>query len=501
MRYLSIFLLAFFTTTSSYSQSENEFKVYPNGLIYSEGTMKQLAFIVDSLNIRFRQCNLYKTYYSKQQAQGYFISLGKKNAKQAKADIAQNISLEDFIKKYPSCTVKKDLLIIKSHYHDYEGKNIIEFRGLELGRDYDYVVRLEQEPKYYNSASVNSWVFKHNENSSYSDASLEAFYITDAFRTQPIPEIYARMIQYSDCMVDTSASIYKETAERAYRFEEAKDLPKVDRFLSYVDEETKDAEKYGGTKTDFWEKNRVIDSVRLTIIDTRLVKEEKFSLMLKEAVEEAIKKGGSSSQLELYAGRYLSKNVELELKRGYIVVGMCSQDESPRIRAMDIAVLSAETINWEIFLRAHLDIMNDRFERVSDGSYAWGARQTYIKELEDLDINVADLLLGITFRLENPSGNHYYGSISRLGRALAETKYSAEIENKMLNIIKDNSLDSYNRVLAYYLFLNYNYYVEDENRKKQNTLALANAVNSLPAFLSDKIREKERASALKNNQQ
>jgi len=166
-------------------------------------------------------------------------------------------------------------------------------------------------------------------------------------------------------------------------------------------------------------------------------------------------------------------------------------DDSPRVHAMKIAVLSAETIHWETFLRAHLDIMNDRFERVSDGSYAWAARQTYIQELEELDINVTDLLLGISLRLENPSQNHYYGSIGRLGRALSETRFAEEIETKILGLIKDNDLDDHNRILMYYLFLNYNHHIKDESRKKENIESLKAAVRELPEYLATKIKIKE----------
>lgn len=93
----------------------------------------------------------------------------------------------------------------------------------------------------------------------------------------------------------------------------------------------------------------------------------------------------SPVDFEEYVSCYKSPKVALELKRSRIVVGGCSQDMSPRVHAMNIALLSAETINWEIFLRSHLDIMNDNFERMSDGSYAWAGRKTYIKELEVLD--------------------------------------------------------------------------------------------------------------------
>jgi hypothetical protein len=128
--------------------------------------------------------------------------------------------------------------------------------------------------------------------------------------------------------------------------------------------------------------------------------------------------------------------------------------------------------------------MNDRFERVTDGSYAWGRRQTYIRELEELGINVPDLLLGIALRVENAPKNHYFGSISRLGRALAETKYQDEIEQKMLALIEDKQLDNYNRMLIYFLFKNYNYNLTDVNRKKENVKKLKTAVQTMPDYLA-----------------
>lgn len=157
---------------------------------------------------------------------------------------------------------------------------------------------------------------------------------------------------------------------------------------------------------------------------------------------------------------------------------------------MYIATLSAETLNWSVFLRSHLDIMNDRFERMSDGSYAYGRRNTYIRELEDLSINVPDLLLGITFRIGNPAQNHYFGSIPRLARALAETEHRIEVEKAILDIVSDQELDSYNRVLFYFLFLNYNHYTGDESLKEENSQRLAAAVSSLPEIIRVRLERK-----------
>ena len=172
-------------------------------------------------------------------------------------------------------------------------------------------------------------------------------------------------------------------------------------------------------------------------------------------------------------------------------MGSCSMDQRPRNHAVNIALLSAETANWEVFLRSHLNIMNDRFERASDGSYAQATRNTYIRELEELEINVPDLMLGISIWVENPGKHHYFGNISRVGRALSETRHATEIEKSILEMVSDNNLDTYNRVLMYYLFLNYNQYLTDKNQQQKNAERLTEAVKTLPAYMATRIEAKK----------
>ena len=57
--------------TASFSQ-DTEFGKSNNGLIYSDTTVKQLKFIVDSLNLKFKVCELNKTYLSNFQAKAHF---------------------------------------------------------------------------------------------------------------------------------------------------------------------------------------------------------------------------------------------------------------------------------------------------------------------------------------------------------------------------------------------------------------------------------------------
>jgi hypothetical protein len=271
-----------------------------------------------------------------------------------------------------------------------------------------------EDVSLYQKDFSNKWIFEHSKKTSYSDESLSAFYFPNNFSSVPVPQKYSQMIGYSDCLIDTTATKFKDNLK------------------------------------DGW--------VELPQNWTALPENEKAKL--------------------------------LDKMRSTRVVGSCSMDSRPREHAINIALLSAETFNWEVFLKSHLDIMNDRFERMSDGSYAWDQRNTYIKELEELNINVIDLILGISFRIENPVSNHYYGSIGRVGRALSETKNRNEIEQAMLSIISDSELDYYNRLLFYFLFKNYNYYIKDETIKKESNEKLAKAVATLPDYFSNQLANK-----------
>jgi hypothetical protein len=173
----------------------------------------------------------------------------------------------------------------------------------------------------------------------------------------------------------------------------------------------------------------------------------------------------------------------LDKMRNTRVIGFCSQDERPRQQAFNMAVLAAETTSWEVFLKAHLDIMNDRFERVSDGSYAYAQRMTYIKELEELNIDVIDLLMGITLRFENHSKYHYFGSITRLGRAIAESKDTLAFESTMISMIGDQELDLHNRMVVYFLFQNYTAYLQDEVKQAANEETLARLLLTFPSAM------------------
>lgn len=476
-------VLLFLNSLVGFSQYK-EFGESANGLIYPDSTITQLKHIVDSLNLKFKYCDLNKTYIAKPQAKGHYVYLEKGDVVAAAKDMKAGISFESFVAKYPLAVVTMQTYVVKYSYQNYKKEDIIEFSSLVLNDGKERNIQLKKDIELYNRSLKDHWVYDYTDSTQYYGAFIKAFYFLEDLKQPVIPEAYARMIQYSDCLVDTTEKIFYDNAEVSDGWWGRKTPDEIKAFMNYLNAKCpepnsyKKNEKAYRKKYDIWYVNHYI------VFDKLHQNDPKFNTLLKAAVQAGIEQGGTYDEFEEYVGRYVSKDVELEMKRHRKVQGMCSMDQSPRYHALDIAMLSAETNHWEIFLRSHLDIMNDRFDRMSDGSYAYGRRQTYIKELEVLDINVLNLLLGISIRIENPSSNHYFGSIARIGRALSESRDASKIEAMMLTMISDQNLDINNRVTMYYLFLNYNYYLIDEKMQKDNMEKLHKAVLSMPDFLA-----------------
>ncbi|WP_207434875.1 hypothetical protein [Sabulibacter ruber] len=490
---LPIFLITPFTyaqQSQAQEEQDSEFKTHPNGLIYSTTTISQLKGIVDSLSLKFKVCELHKDYRALPQTKGHYVRLEKGNISAAVRDLKQNISFEEFVKKYAHTTCVKDLLVAKTQSESYDGKKTVEFFSLPLNGKGDFTLEVEATTTAYEQPLKGKWIFEYWDKTAYSDEKLEAFYFPEEFKAPSLPIKYARMVQYADCMIDTTAQIYLESDwGRASRPE--KTPAALDRFMNYVHQATNMPvydEKNESYYEDYYHWYHV---TRKNKVQNDLSNRKEFTSLLAAALPVALQEGGYDEEFEEYVGQYISKKTELELKRKRQVVGSCSQDTAPREHAVAIAQLSAETVNWETFLRAHLDIMNDRFDRASDGSYAWAGRKTYIRELEVLDINVPDLLIGISLRLENSGENHYYGNIGRLGRALSESQHATTIESQLLTMIKDKQLDDYNRILLYYLFLNYNHHLADKSQQKTNVTRLNEAVQHLPTHLAARALVKE----------
>jgi len=452
------------------SAQEQEFTDHGNGLIYSDTTMGQLHRIVDSLNLRFKTCDLNPRYFALAQTVGYWVHL-EANVEEAAAFLEKQPTYEAFLKKFPSARTDSNLLVVRRIVNNEDnGKKFVEFEGwpgenagsLEipfepnlLNNEIGLVFKVDPANKWRKYAMLSAWFFK------------------SPFEQRQLPAEYARLVQYVDCMIDTTTTTYLSDLDWSWHDTDSEPLPARKAFFAYVDPPGK---QKPGKKFD-WEKQQEWLKKRAENIENNLSKTEEFKRLLAAAVEEAIEGKKPAEELEVWAGRYLSPKKELQLKRVRRVRGTCSMDESPRIHALEIAQLAAATTSWEVFLRSHLDIMNDRFSRMTDGSYAWGRRGTYIRELELLGIEVPDLLMGSCLRFDDPAPNHYFANVSRTGRALSESQQYPEVENRLKNAIADPTLDDFNRLLLWYLYDNMTHWRAPEAETKEEQVKIHAEIN------------------------
>lgn len=494
-RYLTILLTLLISTTNSKAQ-DTEFTQYSNGLIYSDTTMRALHHIVDSLNIKYKKCDNWKTYYSTKQAEAYTIHITDTNVvDNAANDIINGISYNDFIKKY-SDSISTKTLVTKSHIKEtkYKKEHIAyyAFSGVLYNDQTIDTANL----KLYDEIQSGAWVYSHYKVSK-GYGSLIAFYFPEGFSTQPIPDEYARMIQYVDCMIDTNTLTYFDDATYSggFFFEETTEVkkphtPAKDKYYKFLKKRTqypKQLALYDKNTEAYWKTHHTWDQRCDSIVKHSLCYDAKFLTLLKNATNEAIEGKHQAADLENYAELYYSPAMALALKRSRMVMGGCSQDQSPRNHALHIAQLSAKAVSWEVFLRAHLDIMNDNFTSVAYSNAMEQYRMTYIKEIEDLQIDVLSLIIGIALDMQNPSGKHYFGDVSRLGRAITESNRKKEFETKMEEMIQNEAIDIHNRIRIYYMHANYAYSTLDNEERLAIVEKNKELSNAFPEYMSKQL--------------
>jgi len=199
----------------------------------------------------------------------------------------------------------------------------------------------------------------------------------------------------------------------------------------------------------------------------------------------------SKFSVSIYAS-YDPLHMSVDQKRNYInelwnTLWSNKMSECRDIRGYSkrIAIISAEINQWESFLNAHLLLM---FADIHQEKLGYGTenKNHYIDELEAININLTDLLLGSYLRLHEPSKNHFQTHEDLLAGLIAIMKNSGSIEDELLSMIKDSSLDDYNRIRIYLLYKKYINSLNDENSSNEKKSRLKEAVNELPDYLNSK---------------
>lgn len=163
----------------------------------------------------------------------------------------------------------------------------------------------------------------------------------------------------------------------------------------------------------------------------------------------------------------------------------CSQDGRPIRYAIELAQIAASANRWDIFLRAHLKILEKRYQKPCVNCI-----QTHMRELEAIGINVPDLLLGSNLQVQSTSAHRYRKPTKEIARALLECKDKEIILEQLLNMIKDPMLDILNRYLAATLYIDYLIVLHETTSKTtDSTIAISliqKTIMTLPPILRKK---------------
>ena len=432
MKY-SILITAFLCfSISALSQFRKaEFTLYANGLVYDDTTISRLKHIVDSMHSQYSKSYRRQSYYSHPQTKGHYITSRSGNAKQVLPDIQNNIPLQDFVKKYPEVKREENLLIVlletiypngkKEFRYTFNPQNIEN--NLAIGLDTDKTEQIQTTGSDVRGRTGN-WVYQYWPPGSNNGECINAFYLDSPLKTIALPERYAAMLRYADYMVDASASIYLPTAQSVCGPKYAEALQK------YVPEDTRDSA--GQAKK-----------------------------VIAEAVKEALRLRCPTSILfENATEKYYSKEAALTLKRYRHVFNRCGRDQVYWPHIFDITQLAAETANWPVFVRSHLELMDYPYPSLAR---YYGKVRGYplTNELELVGINMYDLLLAISLNIGKPASGHYKANLDFICRAISKSKDRDRLEQALLSMIADNELDDFNRIRIHYLFLNYLRYNKD----------------------------------------
>lgn len=438
--------------------------------LYSEDDLRQLKKTADSINFSFLQCTRTPEYYSLLQTSAQYVRLKyKKDSNPIQALLKQGVTLNEIIARFPEIEEKNGRHVVLVFEKDYDWEKET-YTDVVFSGDGKGFARTSLGPASKNK-KAGDWLFTDDDekdDSSY--GYLEAWRLDQPFRTALLPEEFGKMIQYADCMIDTATVLMLEKGPE--REEENKPFETLKNHLIVRQQKKTDTTFYidlEESDLEYMRENYHRDAV--------------IRRLLHEAVVMALGNGNGSAGLELMAEGFYSKDTILLMKRSRVVVGSCSMDPSPRLHARDIAVLAAQTHQWPVFIRAHLNIMNDRFERMTDGSYAEPGRETYLRELEILNIPARELLLGTILTAQNLPEQHYSGKISRIGRAFTESPQSALFEQKIKSYLKDERLDAVNKILLFMLYANYCYQQPDQTVKTEKIAGLTRESPGYPDFI------------------
>ena len=342
------------------------------------------------------------------------------------------------------------------------------------------------------SHTSEGWMHHWSYDSAINSTKIVAVWTECGFRTAPLPERYASAVAHVDCLVDTGTRVIltdydgtridegvPELADTIYRLMvDAYDIVSYDDYPRTPAEREADERKRPGNV------RRLSDYLvhRLDISETP------------EQLRDSIEWHGLPYWIEEYLDLQGYTHLALDVKRRRRVWGSCSHDAYPLRHLLEIAELSARLKQWDIFVRAHLDVMHDAVARMSYSTAAYEDWDYRIRDLERTGVDVVELSIGMALAAEPVAEGRYWSHPLLLGRAMSVSGEARRFEKEVLLSIDDPALDDVNRMRLFGMYLEYVYSLADPSARRFRIDRLQKNVHRYPAYLHDIIRSLERTT-------
>lgn len=426
-----------------------------------------------------------REYYSKPQAVGNYVLFEGDRADTALKLIEQKVNFIDLLRQIEPKKTAKHLLLTFDTYQDVSceiKQSVYGWNGICAPR---HSVDLDVGLDIVNIYRRGDWLFEYIDAPAYKYKGLQAFFLVTDFQQTQVPSDYARNIDYLDHMTNPAEAALFDDAKCCRHDTCYTDIGIFQNFLEWLvpvasGDSLPNEYVYSGVI------NRPDDSC-FARIDRQMANTKLFHRMLDLSIESAIENQCYFELLEQLVARYRSKELALHLKRSHFPVACCGMSSRPYLHRRDIAVLAAQTAEWNVFLRTHIDVVYDDYRKNPDGTITFLGDRTMVPVLQEFSLDVEALLLGSVLRVDNRHKNAYIGGAYNMGNVIARMPERDEILNNIRNMIGNHQLDDFNRLRMFNVY--WTCLIESNSREIPESLVatLRSAVDLLPPYLAQTI--------------
>jgi len=431
--------------------------------------------------------NSNQKYYSLPQTIAHSFKLVTETPEKLIARMGQIDDFELLLKEYPNLEVDFNLLLVKNIYTNSKDKKIIKFMTYQIGNNQAHGFLLPFKEKW-NKNDLKFVYIIYKANKYRKKTFINGFFLLKDFKAINLPKKYSTYIDYVDRIIDPDFSLFP-TKNKSNSFG-YQIIPEFNSLRKYYDSVTKKPKYNKDDYKTYKLANNIWTNKKMFFADSLYQNDSIFKNRLQIALDYALRKNVSNRDLEFFTGRLISKSTALKLIRENPQIGSCSFDSSPRIQLVEMVKLASETPNWDIFIKASMNLLNDYASRNASSNIATNRRGTYINELEKLNLDIPKLLIGSSIKISNARQGHFNTVANKIGQAFANASHKNKIifENEITNIITGKNIDFFNKLHFYNIYRHYQYFTKDSLQQQQIKRNINKLIDSLPYSISSRIK-------------